>query len=204
MHAIVRRLIQAGYVVKMQKRGLGQTFAEIDYLVYDAPQGVQESASLNEPEPEKPEPEKPEPVKPPLLNTKKDIKTEKDINILGLSAPRTVEAKLPKAEPDGFIAFWEAYPKRDGSADRKGAVKAFGSALKRAPLEIILDGARHFADAMTARGKTGTEFIPQARTWLNGDRWNERYESSTPLDDKQAKARAILEKYAYAPPESCS
>jgi hypothetical protein len=98
----------------------------------------------------------------------------------------------------------EAYPKRDGSADRKGAVKAFGSALKRAPLEIILDGARHFADAMTARGKTGTEFIPQARTWLNGDRWNERYESSTAIDDKQAKARAILEKYAYSPPESCS
>jgi hypothetical protein len=133
-----------------------------------------------------------------------ETETETEEDILGPSAPQIVETKLPKSEPEGFIAFWEAYPKRDGSPDRKGAVKAFGPALRRASLEIILDGARHFADAMTARGKTGTEFIPQARTWLNGDRWNERYESSTPLDDKQAKARAVLEKYAYAPPESRS
>jgi len=98
-------------------------------------------------------------------------------------------------EPEGFSEFWESYPKRDGSADRKGAVKAFGAALKRAPLETILDGAQHFAEAMQARGKAGTEFIPQARTWLNGDRWNDRYDASTAADSKQAQNLAILEKY---------
>lgn len=101
-----------------------------------------------------------------------------------------------KPEPDGFAEFWEVYPKRDGSSDRKGAVKAFGPALKRASLETILDGAQHFADAMQARGKTGTEFIPQARTWLNGDRWNERYDAATAADSKEAQWRATLEKYA--------
>ena len=32
-------------------------------------------------------------------------------------------------EPDGFSAFWDAYPKREGNGDRKGAVKAFGPAF---------------------------------------------------------------------------
>jgi hypothetical protein len=103
---------------------------------------------------------------------------------------------LPKPpETEGFEEFWDAYPKRDGSADRKGAEKAFRAALRRASLETIIDGALHFSDAMTARGKAGTEFVPQARTWLNGDRWNERYDAATAADSRQAQNLAILEKY---------
>jgi hypothetical protein len=102
-------------------------------------------------------------------------------------------------DPDGFEAFWDAYPKRDGSADRKGAVKAFKAALRRETLETILDGVEHFAEAMTARGKVGTEYIPQARTWLNSDRWSERYDAATIADSKHAQNLAILEKYRAAP-----
>lgn len=103
---------------------------------------------------------------------------------------------LPKpSETEGFEEFWDAYPKRDGSADRKGAEKAFRAALRRASLETIIDGALHFSNAMTARGKAGTEFVPQARTWLNGDRWNERYDAATAADSRQAQNLAILEKY---------
>lgn len=103
---------------------------------------------------------------------------------------------LPEPDaPEGFDEFWESYPKRDGSADRKGAMKAFRAALKRAPLETILDGTDHFRQAMTSRGKVGTEFVPQARTWLNGDRWNERYDAAGPADSKAAQNLAILEKY---------
>lgn len=105
----------------------------------------------------------------------------------------------PSSDPDGFGEFWDSYPKRDGSADRKGAVKAFRAALKRAPLETILDGTDHFREAMTARGKVGTEYIPQARTWLNGDRWNERYDHASPADSKAAQNLAILAKYRAAP-----
>lgn len=102
-------------------------------------------------------------------------------------------------EPEGFAEFWESYPKRDGSPDRKGAAKAFKAALRRASLTTILDGADHFREAMTARGKVGTEFIPQARTWLNGERWNERYDIASAADSRQAQNLAILEKYRAAP-----
>ena len=102
-------------------------------------------------------------------------------------------------EPEGFAEFWDNYPKRDGSPDRKGAAKAFKAALRRASLETILDGTDHFREAMTARGKVGTEFIPQARTWLNGERWNDRYDVTAAADTKQAQNLAILEKYRAAP-----
>lgn len=103
------------------------------------------------------------------------------------------------SEAEGFSEFWETYPKRDGSADRKGAEKAFRAALKRADITTIIDGAQHFSEAMTARGKAGTEFVPQARTWLNGDRWNERYDAAGPSDNKAAQNLAILEKYRASP-----
>lgn len=113
-------------------------------------------------------------------------------------APSPVEP-ASRGDPDGFSDFWEIYPKRDGSPDRKGAVKAFRTALKRAPLQTILDGTEHFSEAMTARGKVGTEYVPQARTWLNGDRWNERYDHAGPADTKAAQNLAILAKYRAAP-----
>lgn len=123
--------------------------------------------------------------------TETDTDTEEKIL---LAHPRPVEV----AQED-FSAFWDAYPKRDGSADRKGAEKAFRAALKRAHLETIIEGAKHFREAMTARGKVGTEYIPQARTWLNGDRWNERYDHTSPADSKAAQNLAILAKYRAAP-----
>jgi hypothetical protein len=131
------------------------------------------------------------------LDTDTDTDTEEDIS--ARAAPETKPVrKVSQEEPYGFEEFWGAYPKRDGSPDRKGAAKAFKTALRRATLETILDGTDHFREAMTARGKIGTEFIPQARTWLNGDRWNERYDTSTAADSKQAQNLAILEKYRAA------
>jgi len=128
---------------------------------------------------------------------------DKPINITTRDIPRKTYSPLPpslqKPEPEGFAEFWQAYPKRDGSPDRKGALKAFGPALKRASLQTILDGVKHFAEAMTARGKVGTEFIPQARTWLNGDRWNERYDDSSAPLNGEAHLLAVLAKHGAAP-----
>lgn len=77
-------------------------------------------------------------------------------------------------DPDGFDAFWAAYPKRDGNADRKGAVKAFGPAVKRAgDHALIARAAARYAAHCREKGKSGTEFVKQARSWLNGDLWRE-------------------------------
>jgi hypothetical protein len=79
-----------------------------------------------------------------------------------------------EVEPDGFSAFWDAYPKRDGGADKKGALKAFGPAVQRAGgKEPILRAAVRYAAHCREKGKVGTEFVKQARSWLNGDLWTE-------------------------------
>lgn len=83
--------------------------------------------------------------------------------------PRAVEP-----EPDGFDAFWTAYPKRDDNGDRKGALKAFGPAVQRAGgAELVIRAAGRYADHCRDKGKIGTEFVKQARSWLNGDLWSE-------------------------------
>lgn len=77
-------------------------------------------------------------------------------------------------EPDGFSDFWAAYPKRDGNMDRKGAVKAFGPAVQRAGgHELVTRAAARYAVHCREKGKIGTEFVKQARSWLNGDLWRE-------------------------------
>jgi hypothetical protein len=76
-------------------------------------------------------------------------------------------------DPPGFQEFWDAYPKRAGNADRKPAVKAFRAALKRTDLKTLLWAAGRYAADCRAKGKIGTEFVKQARTWLNADGWTE-------------------------------
>jgi len=77
-------------------------------------------------------------------------------------------------EPDGFNAFWDAYPKREGNGDRKGAVKAFGPAVQRAgDAQTVIRAAARYAVHCREKGKIGTEFVKQARSWLNSDLWSE-------------------------------
>lgn len=82
--------------------------------------------------------------------------------------------RASEQDPDGFDAFWTAYPKRDGNADRKGAAKAFAPAVKRAgDHSCITRAAARYAAHCREKGKLGTEFVKQARSWLNGDLWRE-------------------------------
>lgn len=82
--------------------------------------------------------------------------------------------RASEQDPDGFDAFWSAYPKRDGNADRKGATKAFSQAVRRAgDHSLITRAAARYAAHCREKGKLGTEFVKQARSWLNGDLWRE-------------------------------
>ena len=90
--------------------------------------------------------------------------------------PRAVgtNPRASEQEPEGFDAFWAAYPKRDGNADRKGAAKAFAPAAKRAgDHSLVTRAAARYAAHCREKGKIGTEFVKQARSWLNGDLWRE-------------------------------
>lgn len=71
---------------------------------------------------------------------------------------------VPSREPDGFAAFWSAYPRKVG----KGAARtAFVKALRKASVETILAGLAR------AEWSADPQYIPHPSTWLNAERWDD-------------------------------
>jgi hypothetical protein len=98
------------------------------------------------------------------------------------------EEKIPPKSPKGdeheqFANFWGAYPSRGKAANpRKPAVKAFNAAVSRG---AVPDDLVRLAPTAASADKHGTEFVPQATTWLNEDRWKDAPKADTakPLDE---------------------
>jgi hypothetical protein len=121
------------------------------------------------------------------------LSQESNIKLLPLSPSRAT------FEPPEFQDFWKVYPPRLGARDRKAAVKAFRAALKRATAEEILAGARGYAAEMHAKGKINTEYVRQARTWLNADGWKEYDQESVKtngIDRLTPAERELYERHA--------
>lgn len=70
-------------------------------------------------------------------------------------------------EPAGFADFWEQYPRKVGKDDAR---KAYTSALRRASVTQIVEGATRYA---TDPNLVEKQFIPHPATWLNGGRWDD-------------------------------
>lgn len=89
---------------------------------------------------------------------------------------REDEEKNPPKSPKGdehekFEAFWKAYPSRGRAPNpRKTASKAFNAAVSKgaSPDELI-----RLAPTAAPAEKHGSEFVPQAATWLNQERWKD-------------------------------
>ena len=81
---------------------------------------------------------------------------------------------VPKGtDPPGFPEFWAAYPKRDGDNPRKTAVRAYAKAIRRGVKpETLMTAVRAYAEELAAKGRIGTEFVAQASTWLNQERFD--------------------------------
>lgn len=72
-----------------------------------------------------------------------------------------------------FEKFWKAYPKRNGSNPKKPAKSIFASAVKKgADPTSIIRGAEQYAN-QCSREVTDKRFVPQAKTWLNQERWDD-------------------------------
>jgi hypothetical protein len=71
-----------------------------------------------------------------------------------------------------FNLFWAIYPRKEA----KGAARtAFMKACKKAPVELIIEGAKRFASDPNRQ----PEFTAHASTWLNQERWTD-----TPLPSR--------------------
>ena len=85
----------------------------------------------------------------------------------------------PQGGPDGFQAFWDAYPHRNGQKkNRKGAEAKFAKAIKSGvSAEQIMAGVR----AMMADPDVQRGYARDAATWLNQEGWkDERKEGARP------------------------
>lgn len=86
------------------------------------------------------------------------------------------ERRVTKGPPnvgtdEQFARFWTAYPKKVAKA---AAAKAFKAAIKKASLDAILTSLDR-QKSVTWRD-TEKQFIPNASTWLNQERWDDEVE----------------------------
>lgn len=85
------------------------------------------------------------------------------------SAPKRAESP-----PEGFDAWWAQWPKKVAKA---AALKAYKTALKKTDALTLGQSAAAFITAEQRKG-TAIEYIPNASTWLNQERWED--DTSTP------------------------
>ena len=85
------------------------------------------------------------------------------------------------------------YPKRSGGQRWERAIKAANARIKQgATFSAMLEGAKRYAAFCEATGKTGTEFVMQAATFLGPDEpflhtW-ETASERTPANFRNAEA----------------
>jgi hypothetical protein len=82
--------------------------------------------------------------------------------------------------PKEFDTFWQIYPsRRQHSNPKKPALAKFNAAVKTGtPPADIIRGAENYA-AHVRQEETDPQFIPQAKTWLGQERW-EQYQTAMP------------------------
>lgn len=89
-----------------------------------------------------------------------------------------------------FEEFWMSKPKRGGSNPRSQAFTKFSRLVSSGiDPDKIISAARIWARDEEERGKTGTEYVPMAVTWLNQQRFND-YEPEA-ITEHQRNCEAI-------------
>lgn len=115
------------------------------------------------------------------LDPNPDPKNTSSADALPLAALAEPESKTPRAraDPKDFEQFWEIYPRREA----KGAArKAWAQAIKKAPVDEILAGARAYRDD-GARQRSEPKFTKLPATWLNAECWtDERPSRASPVN----------------------
>lgn len=72
--------------------------------------------------------------------------------------------------PEGFDAFWAAYPRQIA---KRTAIRSYIAALTRTSSQIILGGANRYAADCKSRA-VEQQYIKHPSTWLNSDGWADK------------------------------
>lgn len=162
IYRLLDELISAGYVRRDQPRSETGVLGEVSYLVSETPL------------PDLPYPAGPLPARPHTANpTLVSIEGKQVLN----KATSTEEPTVTSDAAEGFEQFWKLYPKKKG---RKDAVKAWAKLKPNDELRqtlITALGSHCLSEDWT---KDGGRYIPNASTWLNGERWTDELKPAMP------------------------
>lgn len=75
-----------------------------------------------------------------------------------------------------FEMFWDAVPRKQG---KKGAMRAYKTALKDTDADTLLTAMKAFAADVKVKG-TESRFVPLPATWLNQGRWDDDLAGEAP------------------------
>ena len=104
----------------------------------------------------------------------------------------TIKDKEVQIVRTAFEQFWNVYPRRDG---KKKALEAMGKALKKASIEIILEGVNRYITFL----QTTTQQVAMPATWLNGERWNDEVIPPTNLSGSKSNLEPKRKDHHQAP-----
>ncbi|PPF56065.1 hypothetical protein C5B94_03860 [Clavibacter michiganensis] len=160
IRAAMLELRDAGYLTLSQKRGEQGRWNEVEYEL-SAPTGVRFSDSGQSTG-----------VRFPASRESDAKKTSSSED--HLEEDMLVPPGASESVDESFVTFWKLYPRKVGKV---AASRAWQHAIKRAPAQVIIAGARRFAADPNLPEK---HYIPHPTSWLNAGRW----------DDESLPARA--------------
>jgi DNA-binding transcriptional regulator YhcF (GntR family) len=117
------------------------------------------------------------------------ISTGDDLTITTKREPK--EQELLNDISTKFDQFWEVYPRKVGKGKAR---QAFEKALEKTDIDTILAGVQAYVHH---EGYNDMEFIAHPTSWLNGERWDDEYETpmrkETPTPGKREWVREMHE-----------
>jgi hypothetical protein len=139
----------------------------------------------------KPSPNKPVTVTSPLYNALEEKRIEKSKEEERITPPSSPPTPLrpaaappdrPATDPPGFVAFWEAWPKKEGKAE------ALAKWRKLHPdadtIQAILDAIPR-QQAAKDWPRENWRYCPLPATWLNQRRWEDEIPDPPPKGERE-------------------
>jgi len=167
VYGLLDELIQSGYVIRSQERADSGGFAKNAYTVRESPL------------PDLPYTANPYPANPTLVSTDKN----QGLNKIKTSSPK-------RLSDDTFDVFWKVYPKKVSKAD---ALKAW----KKIDADLLSTISAALLNHMNCEQwvKDNGQFIPNAATWLNKQKWEDEvkpYVAGQPNTGTSGQSRTSL------------
>ena len=106
------------------------------------------------------------------IEGEREYKSEKE-SLTPYSPPAGDETQEDKPDDPAFVAFWEAYPRKEG----KGAARKAFAKIPRSKYKLLVPAVEMYKQSEQWNRDNG-QYIPHPATWLNQARWEDTPEIS--------------------------